>query len=33
MAFAGGIGLGLMYKKYEKDISKFMKKRAKQMEE
>ena len=33
IAFAGGVGLGLMYKKYEKDISKYMKKATKKMEE
>ncbi len=31
-AFAGGLGLGLMYKKYEKDISKYMKKATKKMD-
>jgi len=33
IAFAGGVTLGLMYKKYEKDISKYMKKATKKMEE
>ena len=33
IAFAGGLGLGLLYKKYEGDISKFMKKASKKMEE
>ena len=31
MAFAGGIGMGLLYKKYEKDISKYMKKASKKI--
>jgi len=31
MAFAGGIGIGLMYKKYEKDIAKLMKKSSKKI--
>ena len=33
VAFAGGMGLGLLYKKYEKDITKYMKKATKKMEE
>ena len=33
MAFVGGVGVGLLYKKYEKDISKYMKKASKKMEE
>ena len=32
IAFAGGMGLGLMYKKYEKDISKYMKKATKKID-
>ena len=32
VAFAGGVGLGLMYKKYEGTISKYMKKATKKME-
>ncbi len=31
MAFAGGMGMGLLYKKYEKEISKYMKKVSKKM--
>ena len=31
MAFAGGIGIGLIYKKYEKEISKYMKIASKKM--
>ena len=33
MDFMGGVGIGLLYKKYEKDISKYMKKASKKMEE
>jgi hypothetical protein len=33
IAFMGGIGIGLLYKKYEKDISKYMKKASKIMDE
>ena len=32
VAFAGGVGLGLAYKKYEKDINKYMKKATKKMD-
>ena len=32
VAFAGGIGVGLMYKKYERDINKYMKKATKTMD-
>jgi len=31
IAFASGMGMGLLYKKYEKDISKYMKKASKKM--
>ncbi len=31
IAFIGGVGIGLLYKKYEKDISKYMKKASKSM--
>jgi len=31
MAFMGGVGIGLLYKKYEKDISKYMKKASKKI--
>ena len=31
MAFAGGVGIGLLYKRYEKDISKYMKKASRKM--
>lgn len=33
ISFVGGIGVGLLYKKYEKDISKYMKKASKKMED
>ena len=31
MAFAGGIGVGVMFKKYERQISSYMKKQVKKM--
>ncbi len=33
LAFMGGISIGLMYKKYEKDIVKYMKAASKKMNE
>lgn len=32
VAFIGGVGMGLLYKTYEKDIVKYMKKASKIME-
>lgn len=32
VAFAGGVTLGLMYKKYERDITRYMKKATKAMD-
>ncbi|MDD6272273.1 MAG: hypothetical protein PUA90_01990 [bacterium] len=31
MAFAGGVGMGLLYKKYEHQINTYMKKQMKKM--
>jgi hypothetical protein len=33
VAFASGIGIGLMYKKYEKELGKYMKAAYKKMNE
>ena len=33
LSFAGGIGVGLLYKKYEKNIADFMKKTSRKMDD